>query len=176
MKTLKKIWKKFKGTYLYKNLFKISVILGLLAILVPYHIDRQNSKEDLDRRKQIVYAENAYNVSLLNTFKQAIENDELKTKLFFNNFSLKAYRDHWDIIANLESDCANSQVFAISKMEAINSINKYIITLYNQEGLIFTTNQWKNTKDRQGRWYEDLEENVLDLQKFFDEMKECNFR
>ena len=176
MKIIKKIWKIFKSTYVYKNLFKISVILGLLAILIPLHIDRQNAKEDLERRRQIVYAENAYNMALLNTFKKAIKNEELNHKLFFNNFSLNAYREHWDIIANLESKCANAQVFAIAKMEAINSINEYILTLYNQEGLIFTTNQWKNTEGRKNRWYETLEENVLELQKYFDEMDGCQFR
>lgn len=151
------------------------LLIGVLSLIFAIVLPLIRSSIETNHKQNLIYGENLYNFGLVNTYKTALKKEELDKKLFLNQFSVEIYKNNWDIIFNLKPDCTENLVRAIAKMDAMNSINRSITTLYNQEGLIWEANQWKNTKERTVQWYADLRRNLDELDGYLLDLKECKF-
>lgn len=172
---MKKIIQLFKGLSKYEDIALASLIIAVLSLIFAIVLPLKQNHDEISRKQELILGENLYNIGLINTYKTALENEELDKKLFLNRFSVEIYKNNWDIIFNLKPPCAEDLIRAIAKMDAINNINDSILNLYNQEGLVFETNQWKNTKERTAQWYADLKEKLNELDKYINDSKECKF-
>jgi hypothetical protein len=127
------------------------------------------------RKRNLIDGENIYNTGLLKNYIEVLNKNALDSTLFYNQFSVEIYKYNWDIIIKLKPNCAEAFIRAVAKMDAINYINRSIITLYNQEGLIFESNQWENTKGREAEYYKDLKKNLDELGQYLIDLKGCKY-
>jgi len=158
-----------------ENIALSSLIIATFSLVIAITFPVIQNCIEINRKQGLIHGENVYNIGLVNTYKTAFKDNELDKKLFFNKFSVDIYKNNWDIIFNLEPNCTDNLIRAIAIMDAIDSINESILTLYNQEGLVFATNQWENTKERTAQWRIILIENLNKLDAYFDDLSQCQF-
>lgn len=150
-------------------------MIATLSLVLAISLPIIRSRVEYRNKKALIQGENIYNGALINSYTDALSNHALEEKIFNNRFSVDVYKNNWDTIFHLKEKCAENQIRAIAKMESINSINESILTLYNQEGLVFEENQWKNTKERSGNWYTILKQNLNELNTYFTNLNSCKF-
>jgi hypothetical protein len=149
----------------------IAVITLIFAIVQPIMQNHIETK----RKRNLIDGENLYNSGLLKKYIEALNKNALDSTLFFNQFSVEIYKYNWDIIINLKPSCAEVFIRAVAMMDAINYLNKSIMTLYTQEGLISDSNQWNNTKEREAYFYKDLYKNLNELGQYLIDLKGCKY-
>jgi len=157
------------------NITVLMLFLVVFQISLVWYTNEKNKENDFENRKQIIYAENAYNVLILKDYMERIKNQELDKKVYFNKFSIGHYRENWKIIADLKPECANNLVCVITKMETINAINEYIIFVHSQRVLISEQNQLMNFNNEKEILYSGLEEYIKELNDCFEKLNNCKF-
>jgi hypothetical protein len=172
MKRIKRIkeWLS-KSINLTRSGFLITVLTLILAIVLPLIQNHVETK----RKRNLIDGENLYNSGLLKKYIEVLHKNALDSTVFYNQFSVEIYKYNWDIIIKLKPNCAEAFIRTVAMMDAINYINRSIITLYNQEGLISDSNQWKNTKEREAEFYKDLNKNLNELGQYLIDLKGCKY-
>lgn len=153
-----------------KNFLEIlTFILASLSIMLTL----QKNYTDLNTQRNNITIEDQYNKKILKTFNEIIDNEVDTTIL--NRFSTQIYKQNWEILGSLKETCPTDRLELVTTLDSINFISDSMLTLYNQEGLIYNTIQWNNTKDRQFQWKKSLKENVIKANVIFEKISRCNF-
>ncbi len=164
----------------YRNILKkLPLIIPLFAIAITLIINIWNSYASFNGRLKVLLSATVYNNGIFNTVESSIKDGSFNQKNFSSSFNIDIYKNNLDLLGSLRGDCIETYFQLIARMDGINRKNDKLWDLYIQEGLIFESNQWKNTKERQEGLQNDLKKEVLEVVSLFNTIHKnsnCAFR
>jgi len=161
------------------NFKNLTLIVALLGILITVTLNIWNSYRDFNNKLKVFAATTYYNRGIFNTYMLSIKEEIFEQRNFPIKFNLDIYKNNLDLLGALRGDCINTYLQLIAQMDVANLENDKLWDLYVQEGLIFETNQWKNTKERQEELQNNLKNTLFKLDSLFSsiyENQDCGLR
>ena len=162
-----------------KSLKILPIAIPLFSIAITLVISLWNSYAAFNTRLKVFLGTTFYNNGILNTLMASIKDETFEQKIFSNSFNIDIYKNNLDLLGSLQGDCVKPYLQLIALMDSVNRQNDKVWDLYTQEGLIFETNQWKNTKERQESLKNDLKSDLLKVDSLFKTIggdSNCAFR
>jgi hypothetical protein len=143
-----------------KNIFIgiISVSLTFLQIWLAFVLSDKargdafalyyKGQEDLlDEKVDAIKSLNVYNQSVLDSFYDF--RGETYNRFYFLSFLTEPYYQNFNILTRSNYECSENYIRLLGYMESMNSINRIILNVINQEVLIPTVDGLdKNQSDR----------------------------